>query len=204
MEKRPSKLVYYVVMPLWLTFVVSIPYANNLRHAFFDGEPVPVTIEELNAGKRPPGHRLHVTGFVDARNGVYIETKSRGARVSGENYLPVISQSQPGAPVAVLVRPQDLTDEEFNAFTGPRVFDAIVRDVFWEGLGSSQRSIIEDTGVKLAPDVLLLSTSKPSDQLRNALIAMGLTLVLSFLGLVYSYRVRLREWEAEQPKKAAA
>jgi hypothetical protein len=201
MDKRPKKIVYFVVMPLWLTFLVSIPYANNLRHAF-DGEPVPVTIEELNAGKRPPGHRLHVTGYVDSRNGVFIETKSRGARVSGENYLPVISQSQLGAPVGVLVRPQYLEQAELDSFKGPRVFDATVRDVFWEGLASSDRSIIEDAGVKLAPDVLLLSTATPSQLLRNALIAMGVTLVLSFLGLVYSYRVNLREWQAKQKKAA--
>lgn len=204
MEKEPKKLIYFGVMPLWLTFVVSIFYFNNLRHAL-DGEPAPVSIEDLMAGKRPPGHFLRVTGTVDARHGVYIETRQNGVHAGGENYIPVVSASQPGAPVAVLVAPEYLEQAELDALTGPRVFDAIVRDVFWEGLGSSQRSIIEETGVKLTPDVLLLSTATPSRLLKNALIALGTTYVLAFAMLAYSYRYNRREWLAKQAqsKKAA-
>lgn len=47
---------------------------------------------------------MRLTGFVDARNGVSIETRQRGVRVDTDVYIPVVSLATPEAPVAVLVR----------------------------------------------------------------------------------------------------
>jgi len=73
----------------------------------------------------------------------------------------------------------------------------------WEGLGSSDRVLLQDGGIKLAPDVLLLSTATPPKLLSNALIVLGVSYVLFFALLVASYRMNLRTWQNEQARAAA-
>ena len=199
--ERPKKLTFLGVMPLWLTFVVSLFFLNNYWHAA-DGLPLPVTVEELATGHRPPGHYLRLTGFVDARNGVSIETTQRGVSVDTDVYIPVVSRATPEAPVAVLVRPQGM-GEAIDQFAGMQTFDGVTRDVLWEGLSSSHRSILEEAGVKLAPEVLVIATTTPKVLLRNALVWAGVTWLLAFLMLSYSYRYSLREWQAAQSAAGA-
>jgi hypothetical protein len=130
----------------------KITAAKLLKHPELESRNLVVTKGELALDQTVQ------TVTVTKRNG--IET---GRTI--QYYIPLFAEGEEGRTVKLLVRTKSLGSSELDALSEATSYHLMLRNVLWEGLSGSTRSIVDKhIRGKLADDVWLLELDRTPDE----------------------------------------
>ena len=95
---------------------------------------------------------------------------------TGWTYIPVIDQGAAHTtPIGLVIQVRANAKKAFDAVEENQPINGMIRNVWWEGLSSSQRRAFIAKGVKLMPMVTVLEVDiSPRDDLLLGLFIMGI------------------------------
>lgn len=183
-----SLLVLYAL----LLGMVCLPLGPTLLHGL-NTKTEEVSIAQLAAGHAPRGGELVLRGFLRPELALIERTTRNGSTTSVEVLIPVVSAAwTPEQPVFALLSTGERSEQELSALASAHEYRGVPRNLWWEGLGESQRAYFQQRAegpIHVAPGVLLLDIeSSPAKEGRFALGVLAAVGVLLLPLLFWAWR----------------
>jgi hypothetical protein len=128
---------------------------------------------------------LSVRGMPLFEDTIEKETTREGSSLrTVEYYIPLVPPDwKKGDAVHMVVETPDLSDEQFEQFSKMDAIPGVLRDTWWEGLGSDELAFFKkDIALNMAPGVRLLEyKADPKDDLYLALAVIGVVFLIMFI-----------------------
>ena len=158
MKASDSQKMGFWIALIVIIAVVTVIMMPGLLHYLDNGHET-VSVDEIISGKDLSTHNLTLTGTV-LNQGMEETTtsKSRGSTsTTVNNYFPLIPEDyQKGDEIHILLETGDMLQSEVDDFVEKSSFSGTLKDIWWEGVGSSQEDFFkENYDITFADDVML-------------------------------------------------
>lgn len=167
-----AKLMPFMLATV-VTLVVAVLGSPLLLHGLDSGEQE-VDSQQLSAPLTSPTRNLLLRGQLAPDHAIK-ETTTRKGRSTSKYFVPVVTEGWTQQdPVYAVLRLDDRTPEEFEKLLAAPSYRVVVRNILWEGLGSSTRQFFVDKlAVRLAPEVVMLDLREGTPDLTVYLIMVA-------------------------------
>jgi len=170
-----------IAVPFIAIFAMALIMYPVINHAFDDGHEK-VTVAQLAKGEPLSSGNLTLTKGQLCLDAAIEKTTTKDGSSTVRYYIPVIPKRSrcDKATVSVVLETDELTPEEDKELVSSKTIDGILRNVWWEGLGSKEHDFfVEEQGIKMAEEVALVEyQGKPGDYKLIVFLVMGLTIVI--------------------------
>lgn len=182
MGARDVETITILVICLLIPLIIGFALIPKLIHGLDDGK-ARVKLSQLEKGKALDSHNVAISGGVVAADkalSVTTVSKRNGVETgrSTKFYVPLVSKNwDESDPVKVVLETKELSSSEMSKLEDADVVEGIVRDVWWEGLGSKQADYLRDKmHLKLDKDVILVEyKADPGSDLMVFGLAFGIS-----------------------------
>ncbi len=170
-----------ISVPIIVTLVMAVLLYPTIKHGFDSGHEK-ITVAQLAKGEPLSSRNLTLTKGQLCLDTAIEKTTTKEGSTTVRYYIPVIPKRSrcDKATVAVVLETDELTPEEDEELVSSKTIDGILKNVWWEGLGSKEHDFfVEEQGVKMAEEVALVEyQGKPGDYKLIVFVVLGLTIVI--------------------------
>ncbi len=190
-SNKHALLVAMVLVPL----LVGVAGSSLLRHGLDQGH-AEVTATELADGLPLKTRNLTITQGVLLDKGLRETTSKRNRRTntrseSAEVLMPLVPPDwKPSDEVVILLRQSSSKGADVGSIPQQNAYSGVVRDLWFEGLGTKERRFFEDElGLHLASNVKLVDLdASPRTDLLLYLLMVGVTSAVMAVVGVFLWR----------------
>ncbi|MBI3511614.1 MAG: hypothetical protein HY064_13215 [Bacteroidetes bacterium] len=142
---NPAKLAMVLVFVI-MTAILGVVLFPGLTH-YFDYGFQQVQVNDVALGKISGSRNVVIQGgLVNAGEEETVTSTNRGSTtVTHTTYVPIVGDEwKEGDPVAVVLKFNELSDADYNAALAQHSFVGVIRNVWWEGIGSDKVNYLKE------------------------------------------------------------
>ncbi len=174
--------------------ILSAIFYPQLRH-YFDFGFANATVEDVGNGKDVGSRNICVTGTPLDQTEIETTTSTNHGvtTTSKSSYIPLVGANyKDGDPVKVMLKFNELSDDQYQAALADSAFTGVIRNIAWEGLGNSQIDFFK-TNFKMnfpSTPVLIEITNEKHNDVYAIWIVAGVSLFLGIIVLFVALKKR--------------